>query len=68
MALGFTSALRPEVTVYDCMDELTGFLGAPPDLHEREQQLFAQADVVFTGGMSLYEAKRKQHRNGPRLS
>jgi UDP-galactopyranose mutase len=63
MMLGFTGDLRPEATVYDCMDELSGFLFAPPELHEREQALFAQADVVFTGGISLYEAKRKQHAN-----
>ncbi len=63
MALGFTDRLTPEATVYDCMDELTGFLGAPPALAQREQDLFRQADVVFTGGMSLYEAKRKQHPN-----
>ncbi len=63
MALGFTAGLTPEVTVYDCMDELSGFLGAPPELREREAQLFERADVVFTGGMSLYEAKRAQHRN-----
>jgi UDP-galactopyranose mutase len=63
MMLGFTNELNPQATVYDCMDELTGFLHAPPELAEREQQLFAEADVVFTGGMSLYEAKRKQHAN-----
>ncbi len=63
MMLSFTSHLEPEATIYDCMDELSGFLFAPPELHEREQQLFAKADVVFTGGMSLYEAKRKQHAN-----
>ena len=63
MALGFTGDLDAEATVYDCMDELSGFLGAPPELQEREQQLFEQAEVVFTGGMSLYEAKRRQHAN-----
>ena len=63
MALGFTGDLTPQATVYDCMDELSGFLGAPPELREREQQLFQAADVVFTGGMSLYEAKRLQHTN-----
>jgi UDP-galactopyranose mutase len=63
MMLSFTSHLAPEATVYDCMDELSGFLFAPPELREREQQLFAAADVVFTGGMSLYDAKRKQHAN-----
>ncbi len=63
MALAFTSHLQPSVTVYDCMDELSAFQGAPPELTNFELQLFDQADVVFTGGASLYEAKRKQHRN-----
>ncbi|RJF75232.1 glycosyltransferase family 1 protein [Deinococcus cavernae] len=55
--------LTPRVTVYDCMDELANFKGAPPELRQREAQLFAQADVVFTGGHRLYEAKCRQHRN-----
>ncbi len=63
MALGFAGGLAPEATVYDCMDELSGFLGAPPELQERERQLFTRADAVFTGGISLYEAKREQHPN-----
>lgn len=61
MALGFSRHLRPLATVYDCMDELSGFLGAPPALRERERELFERADVVFTGGYSLYEAKRRLH-------
>ena len=63
MALDFSSDLPAEATVYDCMDELSGFLGAPPQLVAQEQKLFRAADVVFTGGMSLYEAKREQHEN-----
>jgi UDP-galactopyranose mutase len=63
MMLGFTDELQAEATVYDCMDELGGFLDAPTDLGACEKTLFDQADVVFTGGMSLYEAKRKQHAN-----
>ncbi len=63
MALGFSEDLTPEATIYDCMDELSGFKGAPPQLVEREQQLFAVADVVFTGGISLYEVKQRQHGN-----
>ena len=63
MMLSFTGELEAEATVYDCMDELSGFLGAPPELRERERTLFSEADVVFTGGMSLYEAKRRQHGN-----
>ena len=45
-------------TVYDCMDELSAFRGAPPRLLELERELLARADLVFTGGHSLYEAKR----------
>ena len=63
MELPVAAELRPRVTVYDCMDELANFKGAPPELRERERQLFAQADVVFTGGHRLFEAKREQHPN-----
>jgi UDP-galactopyranose mutase len=63
MALGFSSHLKPLVTVYDCMDELSAFRGAPPILLDRETELFGKADLVFTGGQSLYEAKRERHRS-----
>lgn len=61
MAMEFTSALDPKLTVYDCMDELSAFAGAPPSLKDNEQALFRQAQLVFTGGKSLFESKRKQH-------
>lgn len=63
MALGFSIDLPAAATVYDCMDELSGFLNAPPELLEREQQLLSIADVVFTGGLRLFEAKRDRHAN-----
>ncbi len=63
MALPFSAALPAAITVYDCMDELSAFLGAPADLLALEHQLFTEADVVFTGGLSLFEAKRAQHPN-----
>jgi UDP-galactopyranose mutase len=63
MALEFTRGLKPRGVVYDCMDELSGFAGAPPEMREREQELLARADVVFTGGQSLYESKRHSHPN-----
>ncbi|MBV9209046.1 MAG: glycosyltransferase family 1 protein [Acidobacteria bacterium] len=62
MAMGWSSHLKPLATVYDCMDELSAFRGAPPALRERERLLFERADLVFTGGQSLYEAKRDQHK------
>jgi len=63
MALGFTDHLRPEAIVYDCMDELSAFKNAPLDLRLREAELLRRASVVFTGGHSLYEAKRDCHPN-----
>jgi UDP-galactopyranose mutase len=61
MAMAFTQHLQPIATVYDCMDELSAFKGASPVLREHESELFLQADLVFTGGQSLYEAKCHQH-------
>ena len=63
MALRVSSHLQPVVTVYDCMDELSAFQGAPPELLEQEKRLFARADVVFAGGESLFAVKRLQHAN-----
>jgi UDP-galactopyranose mutase len=63
MAIAFTRHLDPLVVIYDCMDELSAFKGANPTLKAREAELFSRADLVFTGGVSLYEAKRNQHPN-----
>lgn len=63
MSLPFSEQVDAGLVVYDCMDELSAFRGAPPDLLDRERQLLARADVVFTGGHSLYEAKRRLHPN-----
>jgi UDP-galactopyranose mutase len=61
MMLDLIDGLEPLAIVYDCMDELSAFRGAPPELVEREEHLMARADLVFTGGHSLYEAKRSRH-------
>ncbi len=63
MALPFTSHLKPDVIIYDCMDELSHFQGAPVEIVDYEKKLLKKADVVFTGGRSLYEAKRHLHNN-----
>lgn len=55
--------LEFETVVYDCMDELTLFKGASQHLLEQEQTLLASADVVYTGGKSLYESKKQKHHN-----
>jgi UDP-galactopyranose mutase len=61
-ALPFSSHLRSGVIVYDCMDELSAFRGAHPLLPMWERELLGRADLVFTGGFSLYEVKRQQHQ------
>jgi glycosyltransferase involved in cell wall biosynthesis len=61
MALKFSREFSPSFVVYDCMDELSAFKAASPELKEREQELISRANVVFAGGQSLYEAKKKYH-------
>ena len=61
MMLPFSRHLGASVTVYDCMDELSKFRFAPERLLELEQELIDRADLVFTGGASLYEAKKSRH-------
>jgi glycosyltransferase involved in cell wall biosynthesis len=63
MVLPFTAHLQPRVVIYDCMDELSGFAGAPPEMSRREVELMARAHLVLTGGRSLYEARRTRHPN-----
>jgi len=61
MALKFSSEFSPSFVVYDCMDELSAFKAASPELKQKEQELISKANVVFAGGQSLYEAKKKYH-------
>ena len=61
LSLPLASAVTPSLIVYDCMDELSAFLGAPPELVDRERDLLRQANLVFTGGQSLFESKRDRH-------
>ncbi|WBX97840.1 glycosyltransferase [Chryseobacterium gambrini] len=63
MALQFTRHLEPEKVIFDSMDELSAFKFAPPQLLHLEEELFAKADVVFTGGNSLFQAKKHRHHN-----
>lgn len=63
MMLSWSEPLAPLAVVFDSMDELSLFKFAPPELLENEEKLFKRADVVFTGGQSLFEAKKHRHRN-----
>lgn len=61
MALSFSRHLTPKLTIFDVMDELSAFKGAPQEMKDREAELLDRADIVFTGGQSLYEAKKGRH-------
>ncbi|HEX6636493.1 MAG TPA: NAD(P)-binding protein, partial [Steroidobacteraceae bacterium] len=63
MALPMLEGLDTAAVVYDCMDELSAFLNAPRELLQREAALLKLADVVFTGGPSLFRSKRHLHGN-----
>lgn len=58
MALPLLTGLKTRAVVYDCMDELASFKGAPRQMKQRESALLKTADLVLAGGPSLYEAKR----------
>ncbi|WP_245930598.1 glycosyltransferase [Methylobacterium radiodurans] len=60
-ALSISADLPRDLTIFDNMDELSAFQGASPELIAQEADLLEQADLVFTGGRSLYEAKRGRH-------
>lgn len=59
----FAGQMGERLTVYDCMDELSKFRGAPPEIRKRERELLARADLVFTGGRKLYDSKSRFHNN-----
>jgi glycosyltransferase involved in cell wall biosynthesis len=63
MMLTFSRDIDADVTVFDAMDELSKFKFAPEHLLDLEQELIDKADIVFTGGASLYEAKKDRHPN-----
>ncbi|HEX3422961.1 MAG TPA: glycosyltransferase family 1 protein [Sphingomicrobium sp.] len=63
MMLPFSRHLEPAVTVFDAMDELSKFKFAPAKLLDLEQELIERSDIVFTGGSSLFEAKKDRHSN-----
>ena len=61
MAVGARDRYNPVAVAYDCMDELANFKGAPENLKQKERDLMASADIVFTGGPSMYEARKEIH-------
>jgi UDP-galactopyranose mutase len=63
MMLPFSRDLDSSAVVFDAMDELSKFKFAPQNLLDLEQELIGRADLVFTGGSSLYEAKKNRHES-----
>jgi UDP-galactopyranose mutase len=57
MAAPFADVLKPDLLVYDVMDELSAFKGAPAALRDQDRAMLRTADVVFTGGVSMYRAR-----------
>jgi glycosyltransferase involved in cell wall biosynthesis len=61
-AISYTNHIKPLLTIYDCMDELSSFKNPSPSLKENEGLLIKKADLMFMGGYSLYNAKRHLHQ------
>lgn len=61
MALPLLQGLKPLAVVYDCMDDLSAFSLAPSAMRQRDLELLAVSDIVFTAGPSLYQQKASQH-------
>ncbi|MEO7699805.1 MAG: glycosyltransferase [Opitutus sp.] len=59
----FAGHLDESLIVYDCMDELSQFKGAPPALIEREYDLLEVADVVFCGGRKMRDKRLPYNAN-----
>ena len=65
MAIGaLPDSATPALTVFDAMDDLASFRNAPPQMRAQEDRMLEVADIVFTGGPTLY--RQRQHRH-PRV-
>jgi UDP-galactopyranose mutase len=63
MALPLLTKLSPRIIVYDCIDEPAASRSPPRQLAQRENALMRVANVVFTAGPSLFDARRSRHAN-----
>jgi glycosyltransferase involved in cell wall biosynthesis len=59
----FAGHLNERAIVYDCMDQLSKFRGAPAELVRRERELLAIANVVFAGGPKIWKDKVTHNAN-----
>lgn len=63
MAYWLAEEFPSQAIVYDCMDELSMFKNPPAGILEYEKELLSCADLVFTGGRSLFVSKSEHHPN-----
>jgi UDP-galactopyranose mutase len=63
MMLALADAFPGAPLVYDKMDELAKFANADPRIAPREEALLARADLVFSGGRSLFRSVEGRARN-----
>ncbi|MBI5671446.1 MAG: glycosyltransferase [Chloroflexi bacterium] len=63
MASEFADTIPHRLLICDVMDQLSAFKGAPAELEVREPALLRKADLVFTGGVSLYRSKLPYNSN-----
>ncbi len=59
----FGGQMNEIANIYDCMDQLSQFRGAPAELVRRERLLLELADVVFAGGPKIHQAKVLHNEN-----
>lgn len=52
-----------KLVVYDCMDDLASFKDGTAEMRVREAHLLTLADLVFTGGRSMYETRKDRHEH-----
>jgi len=61
--VAFAGHLHERAIIYDCMDELSQFKGAPAELIAREEKLLGAADVVFCGGQKMRKKRLPLNAN-----
>ncbi len=59
----FAGHMNERAIVFDCMDQLSQFKGAPKELLRRERDSAQSADVVFAGGPKIGREKIKYNTN-----
>lgn len=67
MALDIVPHMGGRRLVYDVMDDLAAFAGAPPELVLRQRRALREADIVFTGGRSLHRGVTEHRPRGTHL-